>query len=88
MLKTAVVRKGKTDMSHKGELQTLIKLSMKDHVCTRETCRMIILESIITMLMSGGRSNCGVTYYVGVGQIWVNLHIIQIHMHFRWIDFN
>ncbi len=40
-------------MSHKGELQTLTKLSMRHQVCPSETCRTIILESIITMLMSG-----------------------------------
>ncbi len=43
-------------MSHKGELQTLTKLSMKHQVCHTETCHMIISESIITMLMSGGLS--------------------------------
>ncbi len=38
ILKTAVadVSKGQTDMSHKGELQTLTKLSMKHQVCPSE----------------------------------------------------
>ncbi len=62
ILKTAVadVSKGKTDMSYKGELQTLTKLSMRHQVCPSETCHAIISGSIITMLMSRGRSNCGV----------------------------
>ncbi len=54
ILKTSVadvhVSKGQTCMSHKGELQTLTKLSMRHQVCRSETCRMIISESIITML--------------------------------------
>ncbi len=39
ILKTAVanVSKGQTDMSHKGELQTLTKLSMRNQVCSSET---------------------------------------------------
>ncbi len=53
-------------MSYKGELQTLSKLSMRHQVCPNETCRAIISESILTMLMSRGRSNCGVKYYVSV----------------------
>ncbi len=40
-------------MSHKGELQTLTKLSMRHQVYPSETSRMTISESIITMLMSG-----------------------------------
>ncbi len=48
-------------MSHKGELQTLTKLSIRHQVCP--SC-ILISESIITMPMSRGRSNCGVTYYV------------------------
>ncbi len=54
ILKTAVanVSKWQTYMSHKGELQTLTKLSMRHQACLSETCRMIISESIITMLMS------------------------------------
>ncbi len=68
ILKTAVanVSKGQTDMSHKGMLQTLTKLSMRYQVCPSETCCAIISESIITMLMSRARSNCGVTYYVNI----------------------
>ncbi len=68
ILKTAFanVSKGQTDMSHKGELQTLAKLSMRHQVCPCETCRTIISESIITMLMSGSQSNCGVTSYVSI----------------------
>ncbi len=44
ILKTAVadVIKGQTNMSHKGELQTLTKLNMKHQVCPGETCCMII----------------------------------------------
>ncbi len=43
-LKTAVanVSKGQTDMSHKGEFQTLTKLSMRHQVCPSETCRTVI----------------------------------------------
>ncbi len=54
ILKTAIadVSKGQTD---KGELQTLIKLSMRHQVCHNETCHMIISESIIIMLMSAVR---------------------------------
>ncbi len=68
ILKTAVpdVSKGQTDMSYKDELQTHAKLSMRHQVCPSETCRAIIADSIITMLMSGGRRNFGVTYYVSI----------------------
>ncbi len=68
ILKTVVadVSKGQIDMSYKGELQTLVKLSMRHKVCPSETCCVIISESIIPMLMSWGRSNCGVTYYVSI----------------------
>ncbi len=68
ILKTAVanVSKGQTDMSYKGELQILTKLSMRHQVCPSETCCAIKSEYILTMLMSRGRSNCGVTYYVSV----------------------
>ncbi len=68
ILKTAVadVSKGQIDMSYKGELQTLTKLRMRHQICPSETCRAIISESIITMLMSRGSSNCGVTYYVNI----------------------
>ncbi len=59
MTAVADVSKGQTDMSYKGELQTLTKLSMRHHVCPSETCRMTISESTITMLMSRGRSNYG-----------------------------
>ncbi len=67
ILKTlfAYVSKVQIDMSDKGELQTLTKLSMRHQVCPSETCCVIISESIITMLMSRGRSNCGDTYYNG-----------------------
>ncbi len=43
ILKTAVadVSKGQTDMSYKGELETLTKLSMRHQVCPSETCRAI-----------------------------------------------
>ncbi len=47
MTAVADVLKGQTDMPHKGELQTLTKLSMIHQVCHSETL------SIITMLMSG-----------------------------------
>ncbi len=68
ILKTAVadVSKVQTDMSYKGELLTLTKISMRHKVCPRETCCAIISESILTMLMSRGRSNFGVTYYASV----------------------
>ncbi len=48
----ADISKWQTDMSHKGELQTLIKLSMRHQVCPGETCHMTISEPTITMLMS------------------------------------
>ncbi len=68
ILKTTIanVSKGQTDMSHKCELQTLNKLSMRHQVCPSETYTMTISESIITMLMSGGKYNCEVTYYVSI----------------------
>ncbi len=68
MRAVADVSKGQIDMSYKGELQTLPKQSMRRKVCTGETCRttIYISESAITMLMSRGRSNCGVTYYVNI----------------------
>ncbi len=52
------VSKGQTDMSYKGELQTLTNLSVKQQGCPDETCCTTISESIITMLISRGRSNC------------------------------
>ncbi len=39
---------------------------MRHKVCPGETCRTTISESTITMLMSRGRSNCGVTNYVSI----------------------
>ncbi len=64
MAAVADVSKGQTDMSYKGGLQTLTKLSMRHQVCPGETCHMAISESTLTMLMSRGRNNCGVTYCV------------------------
>ncbi len=46
MAAVANVSKRQTDMSYKGELQTLTKLSMRCHVCPDVTCCMIISESI------------------------------------------
>ncbi len=68
ILKTAVadISKGLTYMSYNGKLQTLTKLSIRHQVCPSETCCVIISDSILTMLMSRGRSNCGVTYYVSI----------------------
>ncbi len=43
MTAVAGVSKGQTDMSYKGELQTLTKLSMRHQVCTGETCCITIL---------------------------------------------
>ncbi len=60
ILKTAVA-----DVN-KGELQTLTKLTMRHQVCPSETCCTIISESTITMIISRGRRNCGVTYYVSI----------------------
>ncbi len=37
-LTVADVIKGQTDISYKGELQTLSKLSMRHQVCPSETC--------------------------------------------------
>ncbi len=53
-------------MSHQGEHQTLSKQHMRYHVCSDETCRKTLPESAITMLMSRGRSNFGVTYIVSI----------------------
>ncbi len=66
MIAVANVSKGQTDMSYKGELQSLTKLSMRYQVCHSETCCTIISESTITMPMSRGRGNCGDTYFVSV----------------------
>ncbi len=68
VVKAAVanVNKGETDMSYKGELQTFIKQSKSHQICLSETCCTTISEFTIIMLMSRGRSNCGVTYYVGI----------------------
>ncbi len=54
ILMTAVadVNKGQKEMSYKGELQTLTKLSMRHQVCCNET----ISESTVTMLIC--RYNC------------------------------
>ncbi len=38
----ADVSKGQTDVSYKGELQTLTKLSIRHQVCPSETCCAII----------------------------------------------
>ncbi len=47
ILKTTVadVSKGQTDMSYKGELQTLTKQSMRHQICPSETCFMTIFIS-------------------------------------------
>ncbi len=66
MIVVANVGKGQTDMSYKGELQTLTKLSMGHQVCPGETYRTTISESIITMYISRDRSNYGVKYYVSI----------------------
>ncbi len=52
------VNNGQTDMSIKGELQTLTKQSMRHQVCLGETCHTTISESVIAMLISRGKSNC------------------------------
>ncbi len=39
------VRKGQTNMSHKGEHQRLTKQSMRHQACPYETCRTDISES-------------------------------------------
>ncbi len=57
MTSVANVSKEQTDMSYKGELQTLTKLSMRHKVYPGETCCTTISKSIITMLMSRGRCN-------------------------------
>ncbi len=69
ILMTAVtdVSKGQTYMSYIGELQTLTKLNIRHKVCPGENCWTTISDSIITtMLMSRGRSNCGVKYYASI----------------------
>ncbi len=66
MTNIADVSKGQTDMSYKGELQTPTKVSMRQQICPSQTCCTTMLESIITMLMSRGRSNCGARYYVSI----------------------
>ncbi len=58
MTAVADVDKGQIDMSYKGELQTLINLSMRHQVCRGKTYHTTISESIITMFMSSGRGNC------------------------------
>ncbi len=45
--------KGQTDMSHEGQLQTVTKLSMRNHIFPGETCGMTISESNINVLLSG-----------------------------------
>ncbi len=71
ILKTAVadVSKWQTDMSHKGELQTLTKLSMRQQVCPSVTWRIFISESIIIMPMSVG----------GGGEVIAMLHIMWVY---------
>ncbi len=46
ILKTAVanVSKGQADMSNKGEIQTLTKLSMRNQVCPGESCDTTLSE--------------------------------------------
>ncbi len=66
MIAVANVNKGQTDMSYKGEFLQLTKLCMRYQVCPGETCHTTISESILTMPMSRGRSNCGVTYYLSI----------------------
>ncbi len=39
MTTVADVSQGQTDMSYKGEFQTLTTLSMRHQVCPSETCR-------------------------------------------------
>ncbi len=54
ILITAVadVCKGQTHMSHKGELQTLTKLSMRHNVCPGETCCTPISEFEVRVIHS------------------------------------
>ncbi len=42
MTSVADVSKGQTDISYKGEPQTLTKLSMRHQVCPSETCHTTI----------------------------------------------
>ncbi len=44
MTVVANVSKGQTEMSYKGELQTLTKLSIRHQVCRGETCSTTISE--------------------------------------------
>ncbi len=67
ILKSAVadVCKEQTDMSHKSELQTLIKRSMKHRVCPSETCCITISVSSITLLKGmGAKVNVTVTIFM------------------------
>ncbi len=83
------VLKGQTAMSYKSELQTLTKQSMRHQVCTGETRH--ISESTITMLMSRGRSNCGVTYYMSMrirDLISLTIYFITKHVHDYNLCFN
>ncbi len=81
ILKTAVadVSKGQADMSHKGELHTLTKLSMRHQVSPIQTCCMIISESIITMLISGGRSYILCEYIALFSFIIQGAYLLQIY---------
>ncbi len=64
MTAVAGVSKGQTYILYKGDFQKLTKQSMRHQVCPGETLHTTISESAITMLMTRGRSNCVVTYYV------------------------
>ncbi len=96
ILKTAVanVSKGQTDMSHKGELQTLTKLSMRHQVYPNDTCHTTISESTIkehslheynivsmTQLPRQTRSSCSSANYTQKRfcNITVVLVVVQQH---------
>ncbi len=51
MIAVASVSKRQTDMSYKGELQTLTNLSMRHQVCPGETCHKIVLQSMLSFSM-------------------------------------
>ncbi len=53
-------------MSYQGGPQTLTKQSIRHQGCPRDTCCTSISISAIAILMSRGRSNCGIADYLRI----------------------
>ncbi len=74
----ARVNKRQSNMSYKGELQTLNKQCMRHQVCPSETCRTTISKFAINMLMFMGRQ-LAKQYYMYIQKMVHNNNIDFFH---------